>query len=79
MIVFSVGYMLKIFVIDNVIPPSPVFNHAYFTFLVLPPLMVIPMFATTLLSKEQGDLASSALTLHTLISIALYMAVVILR
>ncbi|MDW7671710.1 MAG: hypothetical protein SCK57_08030 [Bacillota bacterium] len=41
--------------------------------------MIVPMFATTLLSKEQGELGSSALALHTLISIALYMAVVILR
>ena len=41
--------------------------------------MVMPMFSAVLLSEEQGDLASSAIALHTLISIALYMIVVILR
>jgi len=79
MIILGVGYALKVFVIDAVIPPTPIFNHAFFTFLVIPPPMVIPMFAATLLSKEQGDLASSAMALHTVVSIVLYMAVVLLR
>lgn len=78
-IVFGVGYTVKMLVINQLIAPNPVFNHAFFTFLVLPPPLVVPIFAATLLSEEQGELASSAITLHTLISIGLYMAVVILR
>lgn len=78
-IVFGLGYAVKALVINQLIAPNPVFNHAFFTFLVLPPPLVIPIFVNTLLSEEQGELASSAITLHTLISIGLYMAVVILR
>lgn len=78
-IVFGLGYAVKALVINQLIAPNPVFNHAFFTFLVLPPPLVIPIFVNTLLSEEQGELASSAITLHTLISIGLYMIVVIFR
>jgi len=76
-IIFPVGYLFKYAVIDKIIAPDPVFNHAFFTFLVIPPPMVMPMIASMYISEEVGKLASNVIAVNTILSILLYIIIVL--
>jgi len=77
-IMLSIGYALKVLVINQLIPPEPVFNHAFFTFLILPPPLVIPMYISYLNDQKLVEIASSTIALSTILSVIFYsMAVLI--
>lgn len=43
-VVFTVGYSFKFLVIDRILAPTAMFNYAFLTFLLLPPLFSMPIF-----------------------------------
>ncbi|MDW7670628.1 MAG: AEC family transporter [Bacillota bacterium] len=77
-LLFSVGYLFKWMIIDRILPPDPAVNHAFFTFLVLPPPLVVPMFVSLYSTRENADLANNVVVLSTIISIVVYVIYVLL-
>ncbi|MGB9977361.1 AEC family transporter [Thermovenabulum sp.] len=75
-IIFSTGYFFKYTVIDKLISTDPVFNHAFFTFLVTPPALVMPIIVSKYLSEEYSELASNVITLNIIASMIIYMSAV---
>ncbi len=54
-IVFDIGYLYKLLIINRIVILTPIFNYAYYTFLLLPPLFSLPIF----LSKKEGTIKDS--------------------
>ncbi|SMP60206.1 AEC family transporter [Anoxynatronum buryatiense] len=77
-IIFAIGYGVKWLLIDRFIPADPVFDHAYFTFLVLPPPLVVPMFIDLFGNKRHTEIVSNTLMLHIVASVGVYLLVVLL-
>ncbi|MDW7670500.1 MAG: hypothetical protein SCK57_08590 [Bacillota bacterium] len=76
-IMMSIGYAFKVLVINQLIPPEPIFNHAFFTFLILPPPLVVPMYISYLNDQKLVEIASSTIALSTILSVLLYSIVVL--
>lgn len=74
-IMFIVGYTFKLFIINLFMPLDSVFNHAFFTFLVVPAPMIVPMFASMYISDEYGQLASNVIAINTITSFLLYVVI----
>ncbi|RQD68081.1 MAG: hypothetical protein D5S00_09320 [Tindallia sp. MSAO_Bac2] len=74
-VVFGIGYLFKILLINRIIAPDPVFNYAFFTFLLMPPSMMFPILASAYGSREVGEQASDFTVIHTIISIAAFMII----
>ncbi len=74
-VVFGVGYLFKIFLINRIIAPDPIFNYAFFTFLLMPSSMMFPILASAYGSREVGEQASDFTVIHTMISIVVFMII----
>jgi len=77
-IIFAIGYGVKWLLVDRIIPADPVFDHAYFTFLVLPPPLVVPMFMDLFGNQRHTEIVSNTLMLHIVASVGVYLLVVLL-
>lgn len=71
-LVFMIGYSFKMLLIDRILPPDPIFNYAYFTFLILPPPLSLPIFMGTYSTREHEELANNVVVVSTVFTIALY-------
>ena len=76
-IVFIIGYIFKICVIDFLIESDKLFNYAYFTFLVLPPPLSLSVFISKYGTEEQQDLINNTAVLSTVCSILLFLLFVV--
>lgn len=71
-VILTVGYIFKYMVIDRIIAPEPLFNYAYFTFLILPPAFSLPIFVGEYSTNEYKEIANNTVVLSTLASIVIY-------
>ncbi len=71
-VILTVGYIFKYMLIDRIITPEPLFNYAYFTFLILPPAFSLPIFVGEYSTDEHKEIANNTVVLSTLISIIIY-------
>lgn len=79
-IVFGVGYLVKMFVIDQIFDNlSSVFNLAYFTYLILPPPFSLAIFGSDYISNEKVTIINNAIVLNTIICVVLFVFMVILN
>ncbi|WP_461205127.1 AEC family transporter [Clostridium sp. DL1XJH146] len=79
-IVFSVGYLFKFFVLDKIIINDVLFDYAYFTFLILPgPLSLPIMMSKYSNEKDYEKLANSVVVLNTCVCIVIYIIFVLVK
>ncbi|WP_105614061.1 AEC family transporter [Vallitalea okinawensis] len=72
-VMLSIGYLFKWLVLDNIINDQ-FFDYAYFTFLILPPPMSLPIFAGKYSTKENSELLNNMVVLNTIICIIAFVA-----
>jgi malate permease and related proteins len=77
-IMFSVGYIVKVALIDRIIEPSQIFDHAFLTFLILPPPLTLPVFVSLFGNDEHVEIASNTVAISTIFSVVLYTLIVLL-
>jgi predicted permease len=71
-ITFGVGYLLKWLVLDAFIEPSYLFDAAFFTFLIMPPLFSLPIFIGEYGEKREEELVNTAVVLNTIVSMVVF-------
>lgn len=76
-VILSIGYFTKIFIINKIVSPDPIFNYAYFTFLILPSPLTLPIFVGASSTQEQEELANNTVVLNTVVSIAIFILFVL--
>ncbi len=76
-VILTVGYVFKYLIINKVIIPDQIFNYAYFTFLILPPPLSLPIFIGTYSTKEHEELANNTIVLNTVVSIIIFILFVL--
>ncbi len=75
---FAVGYLAKYLIIDRIMEYDLIFDYAYFTFLILPPTLTLPLMVGLNSTPENEELANSIVVLNTIISIAVYLIFVVI-
>jgi predicted permease len=76
--VLSIGYTVKIVLIDQLFNNlSPMFNLAYFTFLILPPPFSLAIFVGQYSSEENTAVANNAIVLDTIVCVVLFSVMVL--
>ncbi len=76
-VILTVGYVFKYLIIDKVIVSEQIFNYAYFTFLILPPPLSLPIFIGAYSTKEHEELANNTVVLNTVVSIIIFILFVL--
>ncbi|WP_432406210.1 AEC family transporter [Wukongibacter sp. M2B1] len=71
-VILTIGYIFKYVIIDRIITPEPLFNYAYFTFLILPPAFSLSIFVGEYSTNEHKEIANNTVVLSTLVSIIIY-------
>lgn len=77
-ITLILGSIFKYFIINNILEPNKMFDYAYFTFLILPPPLTLPLMVGLSSTVENEELANSVVVLNTLLSITVYLVFVML-
>jgi predicted permease len=78
-IVFGIGYLTKLLIINPFIHnASTVFDLAFFTFLALPPPFSLAIFMGDYCSEEEITIANNAIVLSTILCLILFAGMVIL-
>lgn len=76
-VMVGVGYVYKFFILDNLLPNDTFFNHAFFTFLILPPPMSLPIFTEEFSNKEMGELMNNTVVFNTLLCIGIFIGYIL--
>ncbi len=76
-IIFGVGYLIKLLIINPYIQISAVFDLAFFTFLALPPPFSLVIFMGEYCSDEEVSIANNAIVLSTLVCLVLFVGMVV--
>ncbi len=71
-IILVIGYAMKFLVIDLIAPPSDLFNHAYYTFLITSPPFSLPIFAEQYAGRVQAEVTNNLVVLSIFMSLILY-------
>ncbi len=75
-VILTIGYLFKGLLIDRMITPEPLFNYAYFTFLILPPAFSSSIFIGEYSSIEHKELANNTVVLSTAVCIIIFICTV---
>jgi len=70
--VFVLGYLLKFFVLDAVLPNNLFFDYAYFTFLILPPPFSLSIFVGRYSEPYEQQLTNNFIVMNTLLGISAF-------
>ncbi|SDZ22621.1 hypothetical protein SAMN05660462_02290 [Proteiniborus ethanoligenes] len=76
-VILSIGYFMKIFVINKIVAPDLMFDYAYFTFLILPSPLTLPIFVGASSTQEYEELANNTVVLNTVVSIVIFIIFVL--
>lgn len=76
-VILSIGYFTKIFVINKIVAPDLMFDYAYFTFLILPSPLTLPIFVGASSTQEYEELANNTVVLNTVVSIVIFIIFVL--
>ena len=71
-IMLSIGYIIKWFVIDALMNTNMYFDFGYYTFLILPPPFSLSIFIGEYENQENEAILSNALVLSTIICVVLF-------
>lgn len=71
-IIFTLGYIFKYLFIDHIILQDPLFNYAYFTFLILPIPFSLAIFVSEYSTLEHSELINNTIVLNTVLTIITY-------
>lgn len=72
LVMLTVGYAFKFLLFDRWMGNQPYFDYAFFTFLILPPPMSLPIFTSKYGTKEMGELINNTVVISTLLCILLF-------
>lgn len=77
--ILIVGYICKYLIINPVITSDSMFDYAYFTFLILPPPLSLPIFVGAYSTKEHEELANNTVVLNTVVSISVFILFILFK
>lgn len=77
LVMLTVGYTVKFFIINRIMPADTLFDYAYFVFFIIPPPLSLPIFIGTYSNKENEELANNTVVLNTIVSIALFITFIL--
>jgi predicted permease len=72
-ILIPLALLVNALLIDGLLGLEPLFEAALFTLLVLPPPFIVPLYARPDLAVAEKQYINNTLTLHTVVSIGVYM------
>jgi predicted permease len=78
-ILVPLALLTNIFVVRGLLGLDPLFEAALFTLLVLPPPFIVPLYARPDLDAAEKQYINNVLTLHTVISVGLYILYFVLN
>lgn len=73
-LLLPLAFGLNLYLIRGVLALDPLFEAALFTLLILPPPFIVPLYARADLDSEEKYYINNVLTLHTVISVAIFIA-----
>lgn len=76
-ITLGIGYAFKFLIINRIMQPDKLFDYAYFTFLILPPPLSLPLLVGLNSTVENEELANNTVVLNTLVTIIIYIIFVL--
>jgi predicted permease len=71
-ILIPLSVLLNIYLIRDYLQLDPLFESALFTLLILPPPFIVPLYARSNLAVEEKQYINNVLTVHTVISVTLF-------
>jgi predicted permease len=71
-ILIPLSVLLNIYLIRGYLQLDPLFESALFTLLILPPPFIVPLYARSNLAVEEKQYINNVLTVHTVISVTLF-------
>lgn len=71
--IFILAVITKIFILDNILEADPIFNYAYFTYMILPPIFSLPSFLGKYGTEENKIIATNTIVVNTVLSITIFM------
>jgi malate permease and related proteins len=72
-VMLTVGYIFKFMVIDRTIVGDKLFDYAYFTLLILPQPLILPVFVAKFGTEEQYYLVNNAAVLSTFLCVSVFL------
>lgn len=75
--ILIMGYIFKIFIINRIITNDPLFDYAYFTFLILPPPYSLSIFVDKYANGEYSEIANNVVVIHTIACITIFVLFVL--
>lgn len=75
-LIMVIGYIFKVIVINPIIGVTQIFNYAYFTFLILPPMFSLPMLVGKYGTREDEELANNVVVVSTILSLIIFIVMV---
>ncbi|ONI45678.1 hypothetical protein AN640_04250 [Candidatus Epulonipiscium fishelsonii] len=73
-VLFFIGAVFKVLIIDNIIETNTLFNISYITFLLLPPMFSLPLLVAEEGTEEDANIVNCVVGIYTIISILAIMA-----
>lgn len=73
-ILLPLAFVLNSYLIRTVLELDKLFEAALFTLLILPPPFIVPLYARADLKNEEKQYINNVLTIHTVISVAIFIA-----
>lgn len=71
---YALGYLVKILLLDRLIPMNAPRNAAYFLFISLPPVFSMPLLADEYLEGDETVLLNNTIVLHTIGAMLIFSA-----
>jgi hypothetical protein len=71
-LLIPLALIVNIYLVRGLLGLDPFFEAALFTLLVLPPPFIVPLYARPSLPVEEKQYINNVLTVHTVISIGVY-------
>jgi len=78
-ILIPLAFLLNTYLIRGFLQLERLFESALFTLLILPPPFIVPLYARSNLDTEEKQYINNVLTIHTIISITLFIAYLVLN
>ncbi|TCK93257.1 hypothetical protein EDC19_1448 [Natranaerovirga hydrolytica] len=77
-VIFVIGYIIKSVLLNPLMGEDPMFDHAFFTFLILPPPLSMPLFIGENSTQEHSNLANNVVVLNTIVTIIIFIVYVLM-
>ena len=78
-IMIPLAFVLNTYLIENYLHLERFFEIAFFTLLIMPPPFIVPLYASEKLDTEEKRYINNVLTIHTVISVVIFLVYFILN